>query len=103
MVGKEEEEAEWEEESNQRIQDLSLEEGKVGALLQGAATPDDGSDLEQQQEQEEMKDGTDDLSAMTCAQLSWDLVPKICLVNFMLPYFLKFLHEFCFRLISRLV
>ena len=73
MVGKEEEEEV--EESNQRIQDLSLEEGKVGALFQGAATLDDGSDLEQQ-EQEEMKDGTDDLSAMTCAQLSWDLVSK---------------------------
>ena len=72
MVGKEEVEAE---ESNQRIQDLSLEDGKVGTLLQGAATSDDGSDLEQQ-EQEEMKDGTDDLSAMTFAQLSWDLASK---------------------------
>ena len=59
VVNKEEDEVE--EESNQRVQDLPLEESRVGALTQGTATLDDSSVLEQQ-EQEEMKAGMDDLS-----------------------------------------
>ena len=57
---------------------LTLEEGKVGTLSHRATTLD-GRDLEQL-EQDETRTRSDDLFSMTCAQLSWDLGPKIRLV-----------------------